>query len=378
MPKAGGETRERVVNTPPTGLYAHLPWCVRKCPYCDFNSHPLRTALPETGYVNALLADLARDQERFGRRAFDTVYFGGGTPSLFSPSALGTVIAATGGAGEVTMEANPGAVEHGDFPAYRRAGVTRISIGAQSFEPSQLARLGRIHDPADTRRVVGDVAGAGFDSFNIDLIHGLPGQSEAAALADLECAIGLAPPHISWYQLTIEPKTEFARRPPKGLPSGDKAAAIEEAGVALLADHGYHRYEVSAYARDGHQCAHNVNYWRFGDYFGIGAGAHGKITSKEGVVRTTKPRQPRLYLAGNFGEAVDVPRGELPAEFLMNALRLTDGVEETLFTARTGASLRTIADVWEELAGWGLLRRDRLALTPKGYRQLDGVVARFL
>ena len=378
MPEAGGKTRERHVNTPPTGLYAHLPWCLHKCPYCDFNSHPLRTKLPETEYVAALLADLTSDRERFGHRAFDTVYFGGGTPSLFSPSALEAIISAAGGAREITMETNPGAVEHGDFSAYRRAGVTRVSIGAQSFEPSQLARLGRIHDTADTRRVIGEVSAEGFDSFNVDLIYGLPGQNEAAALADLECAIRLAPPHISWYQLTIEPKTEFARRPPTGLPSGDKAATIEEAGVALLARHGYRRYEVSAYARDGHQCAHNVNYWRFGDYIGIGAGAHGKITRSASVVRTAKPRQPRLYMAGSRGEAVDVPPDELPGEFLMNALRLTDGVEKELFTARTGASLQTIGDVWAELAHWSLLRRDRLALTPKGYRQLDGVVARFL
>ena len=362
----------------PTGLYAHLPWCVRKCPYCDFNSHPLKGALPRDAYLAALLADLRFEQERFGRRGFDTVYFGGGTPSLFPPSAFAALLRAAGAGGEVTMETNPGAAEHGDFAAYRRAGVTRVSIGGQSFDDQQLGRLGRIHRADDTRRVAAAVAAAGFDSFNIDLMYGLPFQTTEAALADLEQAIALEPPHLSWYQLTIEPKTEFARRPPAGLPSADATAAMEDAGLELLARRGYRRYEVSAFARDGHQCAHNLNYWRFGDYAGIGAGAHGKRTVAGRVLRTTKPRQPRLFLAGCRGETTPVPTRELPAEFLMNALRLTDGVEAALFPARTGLAPAAIADAWEELAEWGMARRDRLALTPRGYRQLDSVAARFL
>lgn len=362
----------------PTSLYVHLPWCVRKCPYCDFNSHPLRGPLPKDEYLAALLDDLRFEQERFGRRRFDTVYFGGGTPSLFPPEAFAALLGAVGTDGEVTLETNPGGAEHGDFPAYRRAGITRVSIGGQSFDDAQLQGLGRIHRAEETRRVAAAVADAGFDSFNIDLMYGLPGQTVRGALADLEQAIALEPQHISWYQLTIEPKTEFARRTPSGLPSAEEAIAIEDAGLALLARHGYRRYEVSAFARDGHQCAHNLNYWRFGDYAGIGAGAHGKRTSAEQVLRTAKPRQPRLFLAGCRGEVAPVPRRELATEFLMNALRLTDGVEPELFRARTGLEHTAIAETWSELAQWGLMRTDRLALTAHGLRQLDGVVSRFL
>ena len=365
--------------TPPqTSLYVHLPWCVRKCPYCDFNSHPLRGQLPEREYTEALLADLAREHDRFGGRAFATAYFGGGTPSLFSPSALAAVLAAANVAGEVTLEANPGTAEHGNFDAYRRAGVSRVSVGAQSFDDAALARLGRVHSAADTARVVGAVKAAGFASFNIDLMYGLPEQTMAAALADLERAIALAPPHISWYQLTLEPKTAFHRRPPAGLPNADQAAAMEAAGVALLARHGYQRYEVSAFARRGHECAHNMNYWRFGDYIGIGAGAHGKITAGGQVRRTAKPAAPRRYLAGATGDTTAVAARALPGEFLMNALRLAGGVERALFQARTGLPLTVIADSWNDLADWGVARRDRLALTPRGYRHLDGVLTRFL
>lgn len=366
------------MTPPPTSLYVHLPWCVRKCPYCDFNSHALRGPLPEREYADALLADLARERRRFGARPFATAYFGGGTPSLFSPSALAAVLTAAEVAGEVTLEANPGAAEHGAFDAYRHAGVTRVSIGAQSFDAAQLKRLGRIHGVADTAAVVGAVRAAGFPTFNIDLMYGLPNQTVAAALADLERAIALAPPHISWYQLTIEPNTAFHRRPPEGLPSADEAAAIEAAGVALLARHGYQRYEVSAYAQSGHECAHNLNYWRFGDYIGIGAGAHGKVTTRGQVHRTTKPAAPRRYLSGAAGDIAPVASQALPSEFLMNALRLADGVEDTTFEERTGLPLTAIAGPWQELADWGLARRDRLALTARGYRHLDSVLEQFL
>ncbi len=367
------------------GLYVHFPWCVRKCPYCDFNSHPLRGALQEPEYLDVLLDDLAQEAERHGNRAIATVFLGGGTPSLFSPEAMRALLTApaAAGAGEVTMEANPGAVEHRSFRAYREGGVNRISLGAQSFDPAQLQTLGRIHSPEDTDAALAEVRGAGFTSFNIDLMHGLPGQTEAEALADLERAIRHEPPHISWYQLTIEPKTEFARRPPAGLPDSDAAADMEAAGVALLERHGYRRYEVSAFARPGHECSHNVNYWRFGDYLGIGAGAHGKHTSfggdgKAAVLRTAKPSQPRLYLADHSAATTPVEGEELAFEFMLNALRLTEGVEWDLFTARTGLSRTAIEPTVSELIAWGLMQGDRIALTAEGRAQLDAVVSRFL
>ena len=369
-----------ILRPPATaGLYVHFPWCVRKCPYCDFNSHPLRGELLEDEYRTALLADLDAERERFDDRPFTTIYFGGGTPSLFSAETFRTLVARAGSdAEEVTLEANPGTVEHGDFSAYRRAGITRVSLGAQSFDPAQLKRLGRIHSAADTRAVASEVAAAGFASFNIDLMYGLPGQSVAEALDDLRQALRLEPPHMSWYQLTIEPKTEFARRPPPRLPTADAAADIEDAGLELLARHGYRRYEVSAFARDGHRCAHNLNYWRFGDYAGIGAGAHGKITGTGAVVRTTKTSQPRRYLSGSATTTASVPTDELPVEFMMNALRLAEGVEPALFEARTGHASAAIAATLAELADWGLMHTDRLALTPRGFRHLDSVMARFL
>ncbi len=367
------------------GLYVHFPWCVRKCPYCDFNSHPLRGSLQEPEYLDVLLDDLVQEAERHGNRALASVFLGGGTPSLFSPEAMSALLSApaAAGAAEVTMEANPGAVEHSSFRAYREGGVNRISLGAQSFDRAQLQALGRIHSPEDTDTALAEVRGAGFTSFNIDLMHGLPGQTVADALADLEQAIRHEPPHISWYQLTIEPRTEFARRPPTGLPDSDAAADMEAAGVALLERHGYRRYEVSTFARPGHECRHNVNYWRFGDYLGIGAGAHGKHTSfdddgKAAVLRTAKPSQPRLYLADHSVATTQVASEELAFEFMLNALRLTEGVEWDVFTARTGLSRTAIEPTVSELIAWGLLRSDRIALTAEGRAQLDAVVSRFL
>ena len=362
----------------PIGLYVHFPWCVRKCPYCDFNSHPLRGELAETDYVEALLGDLRGELERFGGRRVDTVFFGGGTPSLFAATSFRRLLAAVPGApAEATLEANPGAAEHDRFAAYRRAGITRVSLGAQSFSDVQLARLGRIHSAEGTRRAARALAGAGFESFNLDLMYALPGQSVAAALEDLEQAIRLEPPHLSWYQLAIEPKTEFAHRPPPGLPTTDQAADIEEAGVEMLARHGYRRYEVSAFARDGHRCRHNLNYWRFGDYAGIGAGAHGKATTAAGIHRTAKAGPPRLYLRGDPATVLAVPPGQRASEFMMNALRLVDGVDAGRFSEGTGLPWGAIQAVVGELERWGLMRPGRLALTPHGLRQLDAVVARF-
>lgn len=367
--------------TPPAGvgLYVHLPWCVRKCPYCDFNSHPLKQPLPETAYRSRLLDDLEREFERFGRRRVETVYFGGGTPSLFSAETFGRLMERVPEAAEVTLEANPGTVERGDFADYRRAGVNRVSLGAQSFDPAQLKILGRIHTVDDIVRAVREARHAGIDNVNVDLMYGLPDQTVQQALDDLDRAIRLEPAHISWYQLTIEPRTEFARRPPPGLPNTDRAVGIEDAGLELLARHGYERYEVSAFARDGQRCRHNLNYWRFGDYIGIGAGAHGKLTTTGGrTMRIVKPSQPRRYLGGADASLNEVTAEELPGEFMMNALRLTHGVAPELFQARTGIGLDAIGNTLGELADWGLLRGDRLALTTRGYRQLNGVVARFL
>lgn len=367
--------------TPPSavGLYVHFPWCVRKCPYCDFNSHPLKEPLRETEYREALFDDLDRELERFGDRRITTVYFGGGTPSLFSPETFRILLDRLPDAREVTLEANPGTIERGDFADYRRAGITRVSLGAQTFDSARLKVLGRIHGSDDIGNAAREVRAAGVDSLNVDLMYALPDQTVAEALDDLVEAIRLEPDHISWYQLTIEPRTEFARRPPVGLPDVDRSCEIEDAGIELLERHGYRRYEVSAFARDGHPCEHNVNYWRFGDYLGIGAGAHGKFTSPSGeVVRTAKASQPRRYLAGAEGQSNTVPRDDLPGEFMMNALRLVDGVESELFEYRTGLGFDAIAGQVAESGDWGLMRTDRLALTTRGFRQLNGVVQRFM
>ena len=378
------------------GLYVHLPWCVRKCPYCDFNSHPLRAALPESEYLEALLDDFARELAR--ERAphpIRSVYFGGGTPSLFSPGVFAQLLDAFALADgvEVTMEANPGTVETaGALRDYANAGINRVSLGIQSFDDGHLRGLGRIHDGRDARRAALAIREAGFAEFNIDLMYGLPGQTVAGALADLEGAASLEPTHVSWYQLTIEPRTEFARRPPE-LPGVDTLAEISEAGQAFLADRGYERYEVSAYARPGSRCRHNLNYWTFGDYLGIGAGAHGKWTGPHGVVRTAKARQPRLYLKDPSPIDTPVDPATLPVEFMMNVLRLVDGVAASLFEERTGLSGTVIDDVVAALREEGLMEPsageregarlaskepDRLGLTEFGYRHLDTVVARFL
>jgi putative oxygen-independent coproporphyrinogen III oxidase len=370
------------------GLYAHFPWCVRKCPYCDFNSHPLRGTLDESVYLEALLADATDALADVQPGRITTVFFGGGTPSLFSPSAfadlLGFLAPWLAQGVEVTMEANPGTLEHHDFTGYRRAGINRLSLGAQSFDPQQLAALGRIHAVDDTIRAFTMAREAGFDNINLDLMYGLPRQTAREAIADLETALGLEPEHLSWYQLTIEPKTEFARRTPV-LATESATAAMEAAGHALLATAGYGRYEVSAYARGGFQCHHNMNYWTFGDYVGIGAGAHGKRSSPsaEGpgldIVRTVKPSQPRLYQGAPLQTRREaVPTAQRPFEFMMNALRLTEGVPFDLFEARTGVDAATLTTLWADLAAKGLVREKRIATTPLGYRYLDGVLEQFL
>ena len=374
--------------TPPLSLYVHFPWCVRKCPYCDFNSHPLQGELPESSYIARLLDDLAADVEWMGVRPLQTIFLGGGTPSLVSSEAIAALlegiarILPASAIREVTLEANPGAVDRARFRGYREAGVTRISIGAQSFNAEHLHVLGRIHSPDDTLRAVDAARAAGFDGMNLDLMHGLPHQRVEDAMADIERALALEPSHLSWYQLTLEPKTEFGARPPP-LPDEDTLADIEERGLSRLREAGFHRYEVSAFARPGAEARHNLNYWQFGDYLGIGAGAHGKVTftGSNEIVRTAKPAQPRRYLMGSASAlrcSAPVAADARPGEFLLNALRLVDGVPEDLFRQRTGVDLEHIRVPRDRMTALGLLRADRLGVTPLGLRHLDTVVGAFL
>jgi oxygen-independent coproporphyrinogen-3 oxidase len=394
---------------PPLALYLHFPWCVRKCPYCDFNSHALQGELPQQAYLDALLADLDAQLAQAGARPVASVFLGGGTPSLFEPAALARLfeqlrarIAFAPGA-EITLEANPGTIERGRFADYRAAGVNRVSLGAQSFAPRQLEVLGRIHSAQDTHTAVAELRAAGLDNFNLDLMYALPGQDLAGALSDLRTAIGLQPAHISHYQLTMEPGTVFGGRPPARLPDDDLSFAMQQACQAELAAAGYVQYEISAYARAGAQCAHNLNYWRFGDYLGVGAGAHGKLTqlaagadsahlaggahaAGAAITRTVREREPRRYLArGHAGAPAStiVSRADLPFEFMMNALRLVGGFETGLFEARTGLAWSELAGPLASLAGRGLLesippQAAGWRPTELGRRFLNDVIAEFL
>jgi putative oxygen-independent coproporphyrinogen III oxidase len=337
--------------TPPLSLYVHFPWCVRKCPYCDFNSYTLHGELAEEAYVLRLARDLEAQAPAVRGREVGTVFFGGGTPSLFSPRAIGRVLEAArahlqlAADAEVTLEANPGTIERGAFREYRAAGVSRVSLGAQSFDAARLAALGRIHSPAETRRAAAELHAAGLGNFNLDLMYGLPGQDVEAALHDVHEALALEPAHLSHYQLTLEPGTVFAAQPPP-LPDEDLAAQMLTECAALLAGAGYLQYEVSGYARRGRQCRHNLNYWMFGDYLGVGAGAHGKLTcALRGVIeRTTQPREPRRYLASAVAELTRrrIAPQELPFEFMLNALRLCGGFTAELFKERTGLDAEQI------------------------------------
>lgn len=380
------------------GLYVHFPWCVKKCPYCDFNSHPLQGELDQDAYVQALIRDFQANAR--GAR-FTSVFLGGGTPSLFSPEALATLLQAIGpqlaSDAEITMEANPGAVEHGAFAAYRQAGVNRLSIGAQSFAPAMLKRLGRIHGPDETERAFAEARQGGFTNINLDLMYGLPDQRPEDALADLNRAIALKPDHLSWYQLTIEPKTAFARRPPP-TPSEEAIAAMETAGHALLAHTGLHRYEVSAYARPNAQCRHNLTYWTFGSYLGLGAGARslqlggagehppqvnklqlGDAEDSPAATRSHKPPQPRLYLKDPTRSITrTISSEEIPGEFMMNALRLVDGVDRACFEQRTRLPWRQVAPIWADTTALGLTEPKRIAATELGYRHLDHLIQFFL
>ncbi|WP_434651079.1 radical SAM family heme chaperone HemW [Pseudomonas sp. D1-2] len=374
---------------PPLALYIHIPWCVRKCPYCDFNSHTASPQLPEEEYVDALLADLDQDLHGVHGRPLSSIFFGGGTPSLFSAQALGRLLRGVEARIpfapdiEITLEANPGTFEQEKFVAYRALGINRLSIGIQSFQQAKLQALGRIHNGDEAVRAAGMARQAGFDNFNLDLMHGLPDQSLEDALSDLRQAIALKPTHLSWYQLTLEPNTVFWNQPPI-LPEDDTLWDIQEAGQALLAEHGYDQYEVSAYAQPGRAARHNLNYWSFGDFIGIGAGAHGKLSHPDGrIVRTWKTRLPKDYLnpAKRFlaGEK-SLANEELPFEFLMNALRLTEGVAAQLYPQRTGLSLESLADGRREAEQSGLLQVEpsRLVATERGQLFLNDLLQKFL
>jgi oxygen-independent coproporphyrinogen-3 oxidase len=346
---------QKLLTAPPLAVYVHLPWCLAKCPYCDFNSHVAPQALPEDQYVDCLLGDLECDLPRVAGRSIESVFFGGGTPSLFTPRAIGRVLSGLrarmpiASDVEVTLEANPGALEHGRFSGYREVGVTRISLGVQSFNNRHLKALGRIHDSEHVLRAVGELKAAGVDNFNLDLMYGLPQQTPAEASDDLAQAIALRPTHLSHYQLTLEPGTVFYHRPPQ-IPDDDTLWEIQQSCQAQLASAGYEQYEVSAYAQPGRSCRHNINYWQFGDYLGLGAGAHGKLTDvgRGEIWRTVRCKQPREYLAAadavaRLVEDRIVAARELPFEFALNALRLKSDWTRTLFESRTGLPIDTIA-----------------------------------
>lgn len=378
------------MSLPPLSLYVHIPWCVRKCPYCDFNSHAAPEQLPEAAYVAALLDDLDTDLALTEGRELQSIFIGGGTPSLFSAASIQQLLNGIAtrmplaADVEITLEANPGTFELARFEGFKAAGVNRLSIGVQSFNAEHLQRLGRIHNPVEAlaaARAAVDI----FPRVNLDLMHGLPGQTPAQALADLQQALEINPGHLSWYQLTIEPNTEFHARPPS-LPLDEALWDIQEQGQTLLEQAGYRQYEISAYARPAQQARHNLNYWQFGDYIGIGAGAHGKLSRYEGeqlvIERRHKLRQPKGYFDPTLrlaGQEV-ITADERPFEFMLNALRLTDGVTAELFSARTGLPLENIAPLLQQARQRGLLAEEpnRLAPTLQGRLFLNDLLELFL
>jgi len=375
----------------PLSLYIHIPWCVRKCPYCDFNSHNAPQSLPQREYVDALLADLDQDLALARGRTLQSIFFGGGTPSLFAPDQIARILDGVAqrlafAAGiEITLETNPGTVEHGPFAGYRNAGVNRISFGVQSFDDAALKRIGRIHDAAQAERAVKQAQDADITNLNLDLMYALPQQTLDGALRDVDIALSLQTPHLSHYQLTLEPNTQFAANPPP-LPDDDCAWDMQEACQARLAAAGLEQYEVSAYARAGRQCAHNLNYWNFGDYLGIGAGAHAKLSGDDGSVhRRWKLRAPKGYLEyagtprGVGGDDV-VMKDQLPFEFMLNALRLNAGFAFADFEVRTGLPRSTIAAqlAAAQTRGWLDVEDERIRATELGWRFLNDVIASFL
>lgn len=374
---------------PPLTLYVHIPWCVRKCPYCDFNSHEARGEIPETEYLAALTRDVEAALPSVWGRRVQTIFFGGGTPSLLSAGALDQLLTMlrtllpVEPLAEITLEANPGTFEIEKFRGFRAAGVNRLSIGIQSFNPAHLQALGRIHDDREARRAV-EIALDTFDNVNLDLMYALPGQTIDAALADIDTAIGFGPQHLSAYHLTIEPNTLFHAQPPQ-VPDDDTSATMQCEIEARLAAAGYAHYETSAFAQKHHQCQHNLNYWQFGDYLGIGAGAHSKLTSHEGVTRSMRHKQPKAYieqaLAGDPIQAqTAVTMAELPFEFMMNALRLNQGFAPELFQQRTGLPLAVVEPIVQQAQQRGLLERsaERIAPSMLGQRFLNDLLEMFL
>ncbi|WP_188149463.1 radical SAM family heme chaperone HemW [Teredinibacter waterburyi] len=427
MPVISKQTHLKLSCLPPLALYIHIPWCVRKCPYCDFNSHQPQGELPVKAYTAALIEDLSSDAYLAQGRKISSIFFGGGTPSLFPASAIAKIlqsverIVGLEAEAEITLEANPGTAEYDNFSGYRDAGVTRISMGVQSFDAQQLKTLGRIHNPDEVFSAFAMAREAGFNNINLDLMHGLPGQTATAAMKDLQQALELAPEHLSWYQLTIETNTEFYSRPPK-LPEDEQLWQIQTEGQTLLAAAGYQQYEISAYARSGQQARHNLNYWGFGDYLAIGAGAHGKITLLDSdltgstarqtvnneqvspIFRFNKTRLPQHYLTAATkatGAIIGSDKSqrstalannpytaqmnaiaiqELPFEFMMNALRLNQGVERALFQQRTGLALSQVQPILDLLTTKGLLEQSttRIQPSPQGSLFLNSLLEYFL
>jgi putative oxygen-independent coproporphyrinogen III oxidase len=378
------------LQLPPLALYIHIPWCIQKCPYCDFNSHAVKQGIPEQEYIAHLLADLEQDAALVKGRSISSIFIGGGTPSVFSADGIGRILAGvkqrlhcdTGM--EVTMEANPGTVEAERFAGYVANGVTRFSIGVQSFQTAQLKALGRIHDCDEAIRAAQLAQQLPLQSFNLDLMHGLPQQDVDGALADLQQAIDLAPPHLSWYQLTIEPNTAFASRPPV-LPADDTLWDIQQQGLALLQQHGYQQYEISAYAKTGQQCRHNLNYWRYGDYLGIGCGAHGKITlpSRNAILRTVKIKHPKGYMdisRGYMDSREQVAAEDRPFEFFMNRFRLLEPCPIADFTAYTGLPLSSVSAALAQAEQKQLLHvsASHWQITEKGARYLNDLLSLFI
>lgn len=379
-----------MLELPPLSLYIHIPWCVKKCPYCDFNSHEARAEIPEKDYIEALCQDFDRDYDFCQRRPIHSIFIGGGTPSLFAASSFEKLLlhiqsrATLSDDCEISLEANPGTAEAGKFADYASAGINRLSLGIQSFDDTQLKKLGRIHSAAESRRAIDFARSAGFENFNLDLMHGLPQQSVEEAMNDLQSALAFQPPHISWYQLTIEPNTVFHAKPPT-LPDEPQLDALEAAGLELLEGAGYERYEVSAFTLSDRPSSHNLNYWEFGDYLGIGAGAHGKISIPQAnsILRTQKNRQPAHYLSTGIqsgAKRTEIPTDERPLEFLMNALRSRRGFSQSMFEARTGLPFSVIGKKVEYLIAGGLLQTKggRIAASDKGYRLLNSLLQEFL
>jgi putative oxygen-independent coproporphyrinogen III oxidase len=398
-PLAGEATASGLTHPPPLSLYIHIPWCVRKCPYCDFNSHESRREIPEQQYVAALIADLEQSVPKIWGRKLHSIFFGGGTPSLFSPDSINKILNAVRmltpleyGA-EITLEANPGTVDVAHFQGYRDAGINRVSLGIQSFDNRYLLALGRIHDQSQAIKAA-EIALATFDSVNLDVMYALPGQSLQDALADARRACDLNPTHLSFYHLTLEPNTPFHRTPPS-LPDDDAAAAMQETIENIVSERGYDHYETSAFAKPGRRCRHNLNYWQFGDYLGIGAGAHSKLSYHDRITREVRHKHPNRYLEKNDnGQAspidgapnafIDrewtITQDELGFEFMMNALRLTEGFEADLFEQRTGLHLRHIQDALKQAGERGLLKNAHGIIQPTmlGQRFLNELLQLFL